>query len=132
MSPTGGTRNRGIARHRTPFEWTILIVSLAATVALVVGLVVSEVAGSDGPADLRVTVAERSEQASGGRALEVTVENAGGEAAENVIVEVTAGDVVREVDLDLVAEGDSETAAVVFPPDSTGEPRAEVVSYTKP
>jgi hypothetical protein len=49
-----------------------------------------------------------------------------------VIVEVTVGDLVREVNLNLVAKGDSESAAVVVPADAAGSPRAEVVSYTNP
>ena len=88
--------------------------------------------GSRGPADLRVTVTADGRPASGGRPLEVTVTNVGGTSAENVIIEVTVGDVVREVDLDLVAKGDKETAAVVVPADATGPPDAEVLSYTNP
>jgi uncharacterized protein (TIGR02588 family) len=124
--------NRGIRRQRTPFEWVLLVASLAATVAVVAGLVVSGLAGSRGGADLRVTIADAGGPASGGRTLEVTVTNVGGTSAGNVIVEVSVGDVTREVDLDLVAKGDTESAAVVVPADATGEPRAEVVSYTTP
>jgi uncharacterized protein (TIGR02588 family) len=101
-------------------------------VAVVVGLVVSGLAGPRGPADLRVTIDDADESASGGRPMVVTVTNVGGTSAENVIVEVTVGDVTREVNLDLVAKGDTETAGVVVPADATGEPRAEVVSYTSP
>jgi uncharacterized protein (TIGR02588 family) len=109
-----------------------LVVSLAATLAVVTGLVASGLAGPRGPADLRVTVADADEVASGGRPLEVTVTNVGGTSAENVIVGITVGDVTREVNLDLVAKGDTETAAVVVPADATGLPHAEVVSYTNP
>jgi hypothetical protein len=52
-------------------------------------------------------------------------------SAENVIVEVTVGD-VREVNLDLVAKGDTESAAVVVPAHAAGSPDAEVLSYTNP
>ena len=45
---------------------------------------------------------------------------------------MTVGDVTREVDLNLVAKGDTESATVVVPADATGRPRAEVVSYTSP
>jgi hypothetical protein len=93
--------------------------------------VVSGIAGPRGPADLRVTVADEG-PASGGRTLKVTVRNVGGTGAENVIVQVTVGDVTREVDLDLVAKGDVESAGVVVPSNAGGEPRAEVVSYTNP
>jgi uncharacterized protein (TIGR02588 family) len=127
--PSGSS---GIRRERTPFEWTLLVVSLAATLAVAISLVVSGLTGPRGPADLRVSVTDAAEPASGGRPLEVTVTNVGGTSAENVIVEVTVGDVVREVDLDLVAKGDKETAAVVVPEDAAGPPRAAVVSYTNP
>jgi hypothetical protein len=86
----------------------LLVVSLAAPLAVVAGLVVSGVAGPRGPADLRVIIAGADEPASGGRPLEVTVTNVGGTSAQNVIVEVTVGDVTREVDLDLVAKGEKE------------------------
>jgi uncharacterized protein (TIGR02588 family) len=124
--------NRGIRRKRTPLEWALLVVSLAATLAVVAVLVTSGLSGPGGPADLRVFVADVDEPASGGRPLEVTVTNVGGTSAVNVLVEVTVGDVTRELNLDLVAKGDTESATVVVPTDATGEPRAEVVSYTNP
>jgi uncharacterized protein (TIGR02588 family) len=108
------------------------VISLAATLAVVAGLVVSELAGPRGPADLRVTIADADEPASGGRSLEVTVTNVGRTSAENVIVEITVGEVTREVDLDLVAKGDTESAVVVVPADAAGAPHAAVVSYTNP
>jgi len=37
-----------------------------------------------------------------------------------------------EVNLDLVANGDTESAAIVVPADAAGTPHAEVVSYTNP
>ena len=132
MTGKAASGSRGIGRQRTPFEWALLAVSLAATLAIVAGLVLSGLAGPRGPADLRVTVTDAGGPASSGRPLEVTVMNVGGTSAENVIVEVTVGDVTREVDLDLVAKGDTETAAVVVPVDATDEPHAEVVSYTNP
>ena len=132
MTAKRGSRSSGIGRERTPFEWALLVVSLAATLAVVVGLVVSGLSGPRGPADLRVSVADTGEPASGGRPLEVTVTNVGGTSAENVVIEVTVGEVVREVNLDLVAKGDEESAAVVVPADAAGTPHAEVVSYTNP
>jgi uncharacterized protein (TIGR02588 family) len=131
MTTKRAPERRG-SRRRTPFEWTLLVVSLAATLAVVAGLVVSGLAGPRGPADLRVTITQADEPASGGRPLEVTVTNVGGTSAENVIVEVTVGVVTREVNLDLVAKGDTESAAVVVPADAAGPLHAEVVSYTNP
>jgi uncharacterized protein (TIGR02588 family) len=132
MTAKRASGSRGIRRERTPFEWALLVVSLAATLAVVAGLVVSELAGPRGPADLRVTIADADEPASGGRPLEVTVKNVGGTSAENVIVEITVGEVTREVNLDLVAKSDTESAVVVVPADAAGPPHAAVVSYTNP
>jgi uncharacterized protein (TIGR02588 family) len=132
MTANRASSRRGIMRERTPLEWTLLVVSLAATLAVVAVLVMSGLTGPRGPADLRVAVADIGEPASGGRALEVTVTNVGGTSAANVIVEVTVGDVTREMNLDLVAKGDTGSATVVFPAVATGEPHAEVVSYTNP
>ena len=132
MTAKRGSRSSGIGRERTSFEWGLLVVSLAATLAIVIGLVVSGLWGPRGPVDLRVSVTDTGQPASGGRPLEVTVTNVGGASAENVVIEVTVGEVVREVTLDLVAKGDQESAEVVVPIDATGPPHAEVVSYTKP
>jgi uncharacterized protein (TIGR02588 family) len=132
MTARRASGNRGIRRKRTPLEWALLVVSLAATLAVVAVLVTSGVSGPRGPADLRVTVADVDEPASGGRPLEVTVTNVGGTSAVSVLVEVTVGDVTREMNLDLVAKGDTESATVVVPTGATDEPHAEVVSYTNP
>jgi uncharacterized protein (TIGR02588 family) len=123
-------RGGGVGRKRTPFEWTLLLVSLAAILAVVIGLAVSELSGPRGPVDLHVTVTDAGGLASGGRPLELTVTNVGGTSAEHVVIAVTVGDVVREVNLDLVAKGDKESATVVVPMGAAGQPQAEVVSYT--
>jgi uncharacterized protein (TIGR02588 family) len=110
----------------------VLGVSLVASAAVVIGLVLSDVAGEDGPADLRVTVAETGAAPGGGRVLEVEVTNLGGESAVNVVVEVTVGDLTREASLDLVARGETEFATVVVPASASGEPTAEVAAYSEP
>jgi uncharacterized protein (TIGR02588 family) len=130
MTARRASGNRGIRRERTPLEWVLLVVSLAATLAVVAVLVMSGLAGPRGPADLRVIVADVREPASGGRPLEVTVSNVGGTSAVSVLVEVTVGDVTREMNLDLVAKGDTASATVIVPTDATGEPHATVVSHT--
>lgn len=132
MTSRRSSATHGIRRERTRFEWALLGISLVATLAIVAGLVVSGLAGPRGSADLRVTVTDTGEPASGGRPLEVTVTNVGGTSAENVIIQVTVGDITREVNLDLVAKGDTESAAVVVPADAAGPRYAEVVSYTSP
>jgi uncharacterized protein (TIGR02588 family) len=125
-------KDRGIGRERTPFEWALLLVSVAAAMALVVGLAISGVTGASGPAELEIDIAEVSVPAGGGRPLEITVMNIGGTSAENVVVEVTVGDVSREVTLDLVAKGDEESATVIVPASASATPHAEVVSYSDP
>jgi uncharacterized protein (TIGR02588 family) len=132
MTAKPASGRRGIRRKRTPLEWALLVVSLAATLAVVAVLVTSGLTEPRGPADLRVTVADVAEPASGGRPLEVTITNVGGTSAVDVLVEVTVGDITREMNLDLVAKGDTESATVVVPADAAGPPRAEVVSYTNP
>ena len=124
--------DRGIGRRRTPFEWALLGISLAAILVVTAGLVLSQLLGGGGPADLRVIVADEGVLSSGGRSLEVMVTNVGGTSSQNVIVEVTVAEVTREVDLDLVAKGDTESAVVIVPTDDLGEPTAQVVSYANP
>ena len=126
------TARRGVGRERTRFELALLVVSLAATLAVVARLVVTGLNGPSGPADLHVTIADADDPASGGRPLEVTVSNVGGTSAQNVIVEVIVGDITREVNLDLVAKGDTETATVVVPADGSDPADANVLSYTNP
>jgi hypothetical protein len=99
---------------------------------VVAGLVVTGLTGPNGPADVRVTVADARAAADLGRALEVTVQNVGGTSAANVVVDITVDDVTRELMLDLVAKGDTELATVVVPGSASGERRAKVVSYTSP
>ena len=122
MTAKRSSGSGGVMRERTPLEWSLLVVSLAATLAVVAGLVVSGLEGPRGAADLQVTIADANAPASGGRPLEVTVTNVGGTSAQNVIVEVTVGDATREVNLDLVAKGDTESAAVVVPPTPRARP----------
>ena len=131
MTAKGATGKRGIGRERTSFEWALLLASLGATLTLVAGLVVAGLTGPRGPADLRVAV-EPIAPSSGGRPFEVTITNVGGTSAQNVAVEITVGDVTREVNLDLIAKGDTESSTIVVPTDASGTPHAEVVGYSNP
>jgi hypothetical protein len=126
------TKNRGIRRKRTTFEWALLLMSVTAASILAVGLAISGLTGASGPADLEIAIVAADDPASGGRPLEITVTNVGRTSAENVIVEVTVGDVVREVTLALVAKGDEESATVIVPDGATASPHAEVLSYSDP
>ena len=125
-------KNRGVGRERTPFEWALLLISVAAALILAVGLAISGLTGASGPADLEIDITAAAGPASGGRPLEITVTNVGGTSAENVVIEVTVGDVAREVTLALVAKGDEESATVIVPAGATESPHAEVLSYSDP
>jgi uncharacterized protein (TIGR02588 family) len=113
---------------RTPFEIAVLAVSVAATAAVVAGLVAFGLNGK-GPADLRAAVVETGIRASGGVVYEVTVRNLGGETAENVVLEVLAGEETRELELLSVSKGDEEKATVIFSVGTAGPATARVLSY---
>ncbi|MGH2721304.1 MAG: hypothetical protein ACRDJO_06835 [Actinomycetota bacterium] len=122
----------GLRRKRSPFERALLLVALA-TIAAVVGSLVSYgLRAGGGPADLRAE-ARFTGSGSGGAVFEVTVRNDGGATAERVLLEVTLGDVTRESDIDVVAKGDREAAFVVFPSGDAGSAaEVSVVSYEEP
>ena len=125
------SKNRGLTRERTPFEWAVLGCSVVATFALMAGLILGSF-GTAGSADLRVTIDARPIEASGGAAFDISVFNAGGTSAESVLIEVVSGSITRELSLELVAKGDTEHAFVVFPSSAAESPRATVVSYAEP
>lgn len=124
MSP-----RRKAAGGRTPFEIGVLIVSLVATGAIVGGLIAFGVTSGPDIADLRVSVRDSGVHASGGVVFEVTVRNVGSKTAENVVVEVAAGEETRELELLSVSKGDEETATIVFPPGTSGPVTAQILSY---
>jgi uncharacterized protein (TIGR02588 family) len=129
MTNRSGTR--GIARRRTPFEWGLLAVSIAATLILAGGLLIGGLAGS-GPADLRIAIADAPGGASGGRALVVTISNVGETSAAQVVAEVTVGEFVRELTIELVARGDTQTGVIVVPAGASDPPTGQILSYIDP
>lgn len=127
MSPS---KTRGVSRERTPFEVSILALSIAALLAILTSLVVAGVRYGSGPPALRVNVTPAG-SVGGGISYEVTVVNHGGTTAEDVVVGVTVGDVERQLQVPVVAKGDQESGIVVFPAASSGRPRAEIKSYSE-
>jgi uncharacterized protein (TIGR02588 family) len=125
MSRTG----RGVGRKRTPLELGVLVVSILATAAVVVGLAVSAVTGGEGGPNVRATARPTGEERSGGAVYELTIRNDGGETAENVVIEVAVGDEVRELELLSVAKGDDETATVIFPSGTSEDATVRILSY---
>ena len=81
-----------------------------------------------GPPDVRVTVGGASVRGDG-VVYEVRAHNRGGQLAENVEIEVTAGQETRTLVVAAIEENDQETGAVVFPPGTPGSPKAQVRSY---
>lgn len=124
------TKPHGIfARKRTPFEWIVLAVSVASILVMVSGLLLQGSRGRSDSADLKASIRESGE-GSGGVTYEVTVVNRGGVSAHEVLIEVTSGEIVREVLIRLVGKQDEETAVVVLPPDAA-DPTVEVSSYVE-
>lgn len=120
---------RGLRRKRTALELVVLIVSVLAAGAVVAGLIVSSFTGGAGAPDLRAVAHATGEERSGGVVYEVTIRNAGGETAENVVLEVTVGTELRELEILSVSKGDEETATVVFPRGTSGDATVEILSY---
>jgi uncharacterized protein (TIGR02588 family) len=125
------SRRVGALRPRTPFGWAILSVSALAIVAVLGGLLAYGLSGSDGRADLRVEVDRIGGEISGGVGYDLTIRNLGGASATDVLIILRVGDTEREIMIPLVAKGDEEQAVAVVPPGTTGEARAEVVSYSE-
>ena len=115
-----------LRRERTTFEWAILVVSLAAVVAIVAGLVTAWVTYESGPPVLRASVT-RTEAPN---RFVVAVRNDGGATAEHVRVLVRRGRGSVEVELLAVPKGDEEEAFVTI--GGRGRPTAQVQSYQEP
>jgi hypothetical protein len=116
----------GLRRERTPFEWVILAISVAAIVAIVAGLVAAASGYDSGPAQLRATIASDGKP----NRFVLTVTNDGGATAEHVRVLVRRGRGSVEVELIAVPKGDSEDAFVTI--GGRGRPTAQVQSYQEP
>lgn len=128
MTPAKG---RGPARDRTPLEIIVLVLSLLGILSIVGGLAWYGIKNDGGQPELSIEVSGPQEKSETGSVYEVTVSNNGSTTAEEVIVEVVAGDTTREVQFKAVAKGDEEMAKVVLPTESQ-DPRAELVSYKEP
>lgn len=114
----------GIRRHRTPFEWSILAVSIAAIATIAGGLVLFSVSSNSSPPDLRASLRVDGDH------LVLRVDNRGGTTAEDVIVEISRGPSVVEVTFRSIAKGDFEEATVSIR--GPGAPTAHVTSYKEP
>lgn len=131
-SPGGRRRTRGPARERTAFEWTLLVVALAAIGVVLSGLFVYAAGRSGGQAELALQARDTGVRSGGNRQVELTVRNTGGAAAEQVVAEVTMGAESREVTLTRIPKDDEATAMVWFPAGIPGTPQAELLSYNEP
>lgn len=121
-----------LKRQRTPFEWALLLVALAAIGTIVVGLFLYAGNKAGGEAELEVEVADTGKKFKGGPQIEVTVRNVGGSGAEEIVTEVKMGEETREVTMPRIAKDDEASAIVTFPAGTTGTPEGELLSYNTP
>lgn len=136
MSPAGRSSSKtesfSLKRDRTPFEWVLLLISLAAIGTVIVGLFFYAGHQAGGEAELSVEVTGTGEGFEGGPQVEVTVRNTGGSGAEQVVTEVTMGEQTREVTMVRIPKDDEASAVVTFPAGTTGTPEGELLSYNTP
>ena len=136
MSPSGRsskkTESLSLKRERTPFEWVLLLISLAAIGTVIIGLFLYAGNQAGGEAELSVEVADTGGMLEGGPQVDVTVRNTGGSGAEQVVTEVTMGGESREVTMVRIPKDDEASAVVTFPAGTTGTPEGELLSYNTP
>lgn len=128
MTPAKRT---GVKRDRTPLEIVVLILSLLGILSIVGGLAWYGVTSDGSQAELSADINGPTDESEIGKIYEVTVSNDGGTTAEEVVVEVVAGDTTREIQFRAIAKGDQEKATVVLPAESQ-DPRAEIIGYKEP
>lgn len=134
MSPSGrsSSKTEGLKRDRTPFEWVLLLISLATIGTVIVGLFLYAGHQAGGEAELSVEITGTGEGFGGGPQVEVTVRNTGGSGAEQVVTKVTMGEQTREVTMVRIPKDDEASAVVTFPAGTTGTPEGELLSYNTP
>jgi hypothetical protein len=118
-------KRSSLRRERTTFEWVVLVVSSAATLAIAVALLVFSVTAGSGPPELRATIEKPSAPT-----VTVIVENKGGTTAEEVIVEVVRGRETQDVEFKTIPKEDTEEAAVRL--GGRGTATAHVRAYKEP
>lgn len=121
-----------LKRERTPFEWALLAVALAAIGTVIVGLFLYAGHKAGGDAELQIEVVDTGKKVDGGPQIEVTVKNVGGSGAEQIITEVKMGEETREVTMTRIPKDDEASAIVTFPEGTTGTPEGELLSYNTP
>lgn len=116
-------------KRRNRFEIAILAASVLAIAAVIGGLAFYGITSGTGPAELETTIIDTGERVNGEKVYNVVVNNKGGKTAEDLIIEVTAGDTTLEVDIRFVTKGDREESFVMLP--DGVEPDVKVISYTE-
>jgi len=115
--------------RRNGFELVVLAASLIAIAGVIGGLAYYGITSGSGPAELETSMIDTGKRVDGEKVYSLTVKNKGGTTAEDLIVEVTAGEVTLEVDIRFVTKGDTEEAFVMLPEGI--EPQVKIVSYTE-
>ena len=116
-------------KKRNGFEIVILLASVLSIAAVIGGLTFYGLTSGTGPAELETTIIDTGQRLDGDKVYNVVVNNKGGKTAEDLIIEVTAGDTTLEVDIRFVTKGDREESFVTLP--EGVEPEVRVISYTE-
>lgn len=124
-------KRRGPARERTSLEIVVLVLSMIGILSIIGGLAWYGVTTDGSQAELTVEISGPKDESETRRIYEVTVSNNGGTTAEEVVVEVVAGDTTREIQFRVIAKRDQAKATVVLHAESQ-DPRAEIISYKEP
>jgi uncharacterized protein (TIGR02588 family) len=111
------------------FEQMVLAVSVLAIVAVMGGLTYYGITSGTGPAELETTIMDTGRRVNGEKVYSVVIQNKGGKTAEDLIIEVSAGETTLEVDIRLVTKGDKEEVFVMLPEGI--EPEAKIISYSE-
>jgi uncharacterized protein (TIGR02588 family) len=120
------------SQQRNGLEWAVFGVGALLVAAVVGYLAYDALAGTDGPADLRVELGTPAR--AGHVVVPVHVRNVGGRSAEEVVVEVCAGgeaspEDCAEVTFPFVPHGATREGVVGFAAPPAGPLRSRVVSY---
>ena len=115
-------------QKRNALEWTVFGFGVAIVAGVLGFLVYQLVAGSDEPADLRITMGP-PDTVRGTVLVPVTVDNEGDRVAEEAVVEVCAADACGELTFTYVPQGSSREGVVGLEAPLGGPLRGRVVSY---
>lgn len=110
---------------------SVLGLAILGILLVIGGLLAYGTTTGDSGADLAVEVQRKSDGPSGQDLYQLKVFNRGSKTAEEVVVEVSSGQNVRDIEFKSVPKGDGEEAMFLMPAGQE-PPTAEVTSYKEP